>query len=501
LLGELEELNSCDLPAAERLKILEALLEPVQFVQSEHAKKFTSRAMPLVKQEREILLNVIALWTALGTGYQQCLQSLSSVSPGLLSGSVQLALVCQRALWCAAQILLEHYRCYLDVDPGGWSTLHGLYALAEERRIAPDPVDHPVRKADDKTSCMDIYAQALLLNAASPNERTSRQLTIATRWLDRWGHKVVVSASRVAPADGNPQHRPHCVDLTGSQGPFRGEQGGEKPSVRYLQVDDLSTSMRKRIAMVRKGESPAALGLGDDLAPQFAEQMLTLFHRHWCEDMTPRSQPRRGASAKADLASGMASLHYHITGQPFRQPSNAKELSKTQREEIATFGRIATRVEDDFHRAHRTALETWQIVDESLSGLRLDRLSGDGRFVHAQLVASRPADSKVFMLGAVRWLGVDANYVAKIGVKLMPGLPHGIAIRATGINAMNDKYIPALSLSAVPALKSPESLILPVGWFKPQRVIEVYSEQSRLLRLTGVLDRGTDFERVAFEPA
>ena len=43
-----------------------------------------------------------------------------------------------------------------------------------------------------------------------------------------------------------------------------------------------------------------------------------------------------------------------------------------------------------------------------------------------------------------------------------------------------------------------ETLVLPVGWFKPQRVIDVFSEKSRQLRLIAVLDRGTDFERVEF---
>jgi hypothetical protein len=270
--------------------------------------------------------------------------------------------------------------------------------------------------------------------------------------------------------------------------------------MRYLDVEDLSNTLRKRIALLRKGDSPASLDLGDDVAAQFAEQLLTMLHRHWCEDTQARALARRSVSAKAEVATGMGALHYYISGLPFRQPENAKELTKTQREEIATFGRVATRDDDEYSRLQGFALESWHIVDESLADLRLERLSGPGRFVHAQLMAVRPADAKTYMLGAVRWLGVDANYVAKIGVRLIPGIPHGIAIRPTGLNAMNDKYIPALLLSAVPALKSPETLVLPVGWFKPQRVIDVFSEQSRQLRLIAVLDRGTDFERVSFDP-
>src|SRR5882672_4931091 len=72
LLGQLEELNTYKLAPAERLKILELMRDPVNFVQKEQVKKFSSRPAPLAPPEREILKNVHALWDALSTGYQHC---------------------------------------------------------------------------------------------------------------------------------------------------------------------------------------------------------------------------------------------------------------------------------------------------------------------------------------------------------------------------------------------------------------------------------------------
>jgi hypothetical protein len=54
-------------------------------------------------------------------------------------------------------------------------------------------------------------------------------------------------------------------------------------------------------------------------------------------------------------------------------------------------------------------------------------------------------------------------------------------------------------LPAVAALKAPETLVLPSGWFKPERAIEVYTDSARQVRLASVIDRGADFERVTFE--
>jgi hypothetical protein len=42
---------------------------------------------------------------------------------------------------------------------------------------------------------------------------------------------------------------------------------------------------------------------------------------------------------------------------------------------------------------------------------------------------------------------------------------------------------------------------VPVGWFKPKRVIEVHVEgqASVRVRLTDAIERGSDYERVAYE--
>jgi len=84
-------------------------------------------------------------------------------------------------------------------------------------------------------------------------------------------------------------------------------------------------------------------------------------------------------------------------------------------------------------------------------------------------------------------------------VRLLPGLPAATAVRPTGINVIGAKYVQALSLTAVAALNAPPSLVLPAGWFKPKRVVEVYVEGHVKVRLLELLDRGTDYERVSYE--
>jgi hypothetical protein len=44
-------------------------------------------------------------------------------------------------------------------------------------------------------------------------------------------------------------------------------------------------------------------------------------------------------------------------------------------------------------------------------------------------------------------------------------------------------------------------MVVPSGWFKPKRVVDVFTDGTTRMRLLDVLDRGTDFERVTCEHA
>ena len=56
--------------------------------------------------------------------------------------------------------------------------------------------------------------------------------------------------------------------------------------------------------------------------------------------------------------------------------------------------------------------------------------------------------------------------------------------------------------SSDPVVATPDQLfplILPSGWYKPKRVVEVYVQQPLRARLVNLVDRGPDFERLTYE--
>jgi hypothetical protein len=498
LIVQLEEFNRLRTDAANRLAVAETLREAVHFVQLEQAKRFTNRALPMAPAESAAFEDTIELWDQMRIAYAHCIEA---ALRGEADIRPQAALVCQRALAYSGLRMFHHFRAYREVPPEDWRELHEAFRASETLRVVEGAVKDFTNRDVHDTSPRVAYARAVLMGMCNPNELSQRQLTFVAYLLERWGTKLEVLHE---PADEGLGVPPIVADLASGRCPERPdpESHGKPKEPRYLDARKLAKSLRNRVGLLRKGESPAKLALGEDCVQPSCEQLLVFLYRQWCQPKPPRSADRRRAAQSAELCSGMAAVHYYVTGQAFREPSaDQQELSKKQREEIATFGRVSTREEDDYSQAHGFALEGWKISDETAQGLRVVRTMGTPgrRHSHGELVALRPSDAKGFLLGQLRWLLAAENGDLHAGIKLLPGLPGGAAARPTGVNQQADKFVPVLTLGAVQALNSPRSLVLPPGWYKPERIIELHAEATMRVRLTGLVERGWDFERVTFE--
>jgi len=437
----------------------------------------------------------IALWDEMRAGYERCLEAALNRDAGMRA---QAGLICQRLLSYVGLRMFHHYRAYRQVAPGDWQSLHGAYAAAEKLDVAEDAVKDFLNRDVQDTSPRMAYARAVLMGMCSPNELAQRQLTFVAFLLERWGSKLEVTAQAVDEGEGVP---PLVADLESDACPQRGAAESAR-GPRYLDARKLAKSLRNRVALLRKGESPAKLALGEDCVQPSCEQLLVHLYRQWCAAKAPRALERSAGGTAAELCSELPAISHYISGRVFRTPGEQQsELTQKQREEIATFGRVSTRTQEDYSGDHGFFIEQWQIEDQSAQGLRLVRAAAQAgkRLAHGQLVAVRPADGKQFMLGQVRWLMAAENGDLHVGIKLIPGLPTPLAVRPTGLNAQQENWMPALALSAAPALSSPASLVVASGLYKPKRVIELHGEPSARVRLTEVLERGADFERVAYE--
>ena len=492
LLIQIEELNRRAAPARARLEALEAAREAVHFVQVEQAKRFTHRALPMLPGEAAIFEDTIELWEQMRLGYLRCLLE------GGAALRLQGPLICQRALSLSGLRMYHRYRACRLVPGADWRALHQVYARAESLGVADKAVKDYLNRDVYDTSPRIAYLRALLMGACNPNELGPRQLAFVAYLLERWAEKVEITETPPKDEDGLP---PFAVDLESERGAERSDpQGGE---LRFLDVRRLAKSLRNRVALLRKGESPARLALGEDCVQPSCEQLLVFLYRQWCQARAPRNTERARAIDAVQACTNIAAIHYYALGRVFRAASEFTQLSARQRDEIETFGRIVSRGDEgqDFDAARDFLLEHWQLDDESTQGLRmLRRANHPGkRMAHGQLVGVRPADAKTYQLGQVRWLTASDEGDLHCGVKLIPGVPVPVAVRALGVNVAEERYTQAFMLAAVPTLEAPATLVTATGWYKPKRVIEVAGDKPMRVRLLDVLERGIDFERVTYE--
>jgi len=99
------------------------------------------------------------------------------------------------------------------------------------------------------------------------------------------------------------------------------------------------------------------------------------------------------------------------------------------------------------------------------------------------------------------WASVTRTGQLRIGVRYLPGTVRAIGLRTADASmAAADKSAPGFLLQAIPALKTPPSLIIPRNWFQPGRVLEITQQSAEKLnaKMGFSVERGIDYERVSF---
>jgi len=488
LLSLLEDLEQSPPSHGEYLQILEKLRAPLLAALIEHAKKFTAKPLPLGHSEALAFRQTCALWRAVHRSYWRLLRAgLKGTHPEL---NAHLALIAMRVVGGAGEIIVAHCLARQTIGSDHWQTLHGAYAAAETLGHADTPGGDPALR----TSASSIYAQALLMSLASPQGLTIREMQWLWRWSTRWSPRVSIERS----AAGSLRH---SVDLAGGGGAgWRSGEGGGT-ALRFLDTTILGRTIRKRLKQLELGVAPAALGLGKDIAPLAAADLLKYLLRHWCQAPAARQFPRRGplhtqAPAQIEVAIGMVAVHLSISGRPVSDERKPWEYSRQRAEQIQVFQHADP--SDGGNTRERHDLEHWHPVDESANGFRLQRRGPGARVTVGQLLSLRPQGARRFILAEVRWIVQCEDNAIELGTRALPGLAN--ACVATDLQAdplQRPSRAPAFLLPAGSGLQP--TVVLPFGWYRRDRRLEVrHAGTVARIRLTELLDRGLDYERASF---
>lgn len=490
LANQIAALSSASVAPHERLRILEALNETVDLLQATVARRFVGKPLPFEKSDADIWQWVITVWQKLHENYRLCFDAYRQ-------GDIMIAplapLIVMRSLRTLECILFEHYRIYHQPDSEIWREFHELFGTAERLGLANVRVENVHAEHKVNPSCAEVYIQGLLLDLAGPYSLSSRQLTFVRRWIAKWCPLIGLSKQQLPPGP-TPSL---AVDLASGCAASLAERIAPSSNVRYLDMEQLSRLLRQTLNLLKQGNTPGQLDLGDDARQPGCESLIMLLFVRWCRAGLLRGEERHPTDELATLGFGIRDVWTLVsTNLPVEVPKVPR--SEAERELIdgllSQSQKILQLTADIF--------EKWRIVDRSSSGFMcvLRDPASATQISHNQLLAVHFGIGQPCLIGTVQWLRVDKVEGFLCGVRLIPGIPRVVMARISNFNPANPQpFEGALLMPEVAVPVTPATVVLPAGWFENGRVIEFKDGPKEYARLRQLLERGSDFDRGTFD--
>ena len=487
LIGQLRAMTAAEIRPRDRATIAELARDPVAHLHAELVRRYAGKPQPLEEREAEAADQAIALWQTLWIQYSVCLKP-------LLEGSTELkgvkAKLLQRALYVGKQLIIVHGLARRIPSAELWQELHAYYRLAEMLDCTMAAVSDNLMPLAEGLSCYSTYSHALLLGLADPYALTVRQIELTDRWLDQWARKVFPYAKQ-RESEGPVI----VIDLECAHGAVLANTaaGAQGPSIRFGYPAKISTSVRGRLKRLAGGATPAELQLGDDVSSEAAAALLAHLDARWHQ---VSGGPRRKRSTAVEIAAGgIEAAYFRVGGRSFRhQDPLGRDTDMTKY--LQTVGGIS-----DFDRRRDQDERSWPW--EKWYGVSEWR---DASVKHAgpsayqwfldQLVVAR--EDGQTRLGHVSRIAVEQDGGIALSLKLWPGDPKVFSVRL--VNPNHTEEAPVAALILADTAEESTTLVMSPRAFVPNRIMRCDEPGPvRKFKLTRVVQRGGDFERVAFE--
>jgi hypothetical protein len=488
LRGQLKALSAAPIAPRERATIAEVLRDLVAYLHTELARRYAGKGQPAVDREFDAVEHAIALWLGLWEQYSACLKPLLEGDPQLAGVKPK---VLQRGLYVGKQLLLTHGLARRAVAPTIWHELHAYYRLAEVLECATTAVSDSLIPNAVGISCYSTFSHALLLGLADPWALTVKQIELTDRWLAMWARKLFPYAQQ-----RETEGAVILVDLEAGSGAALAAAAPAQPpaSMRFGYPAKLATSVRGRLKRLQSGATPAELQLGHECSIEQCTALLGHLDSRWYQ--LPR-RPSTARDAAVELcAGGLAATYFRVGGRSFERRDSTGRFSFGEAQQLQALGPIADydRGREDAERAW--PWERWQGACEWRDAT-LARISDPlHRWSLDQLAIAR-IDDRV-RVGYVTRVVQGAPTELALALRLWTGVPRALTLLPLTAAGSEDAPLPALLLAEAPDDKA--CLVLPPRTFNPSRVLRsVDAGPECRYRLTRLLQRGADFERVAFE--
>ena len=494
VLGQLKALAGSTFAPRERATIAEVLRDLIAHLHTELARRYAGKGQPPEDREADASEQAIALWQGLWEQYSTCLKPLLEGDPDLQGVKPK---ILQRGIYVGKQLVVAHGLARRAVPGNVWRELHAYYRLAEMLECAVTSVSDTLLPNAVGISCYSTYSHALLVGLADPCAMSVRQIELTDRWLAMWARKVFPYAQQ-RETEG-----PVIVmDLDGGSGAalVPGAPPDAVASMRFGYPGKLATSVRGRLKRLQSGANPAELQLGNDCSVEQCTTLLGYLDSRWYQLQRRRSTVPE--NVVEICAGGLLAAYFRVSGHTFDRKDPTARLSFTEAQQL----HVITAV-DNYDRGREGAesewaWERWHGTCEPREVLVVRESAPIHRWMLDQLAIVR-SDDRVRVgyvtrvaIGGEGQLGTEVQLA--LAIRLWSATPAAMTLLPLSAAGSNDPPLAAMRLDDSPDDKP--SLVLPPRTFNPSRVLRsLDTGPDRRYRLTRLLQRGVDFERVSFE--
>jgi hypothetical protein len=495
LIRQLMALNRTVFDDRLRLRVLELFRQPVQHVSNELARTYVGLPLPLPEKARQVASQVRLLQTEMAYGYKLIVFNSTAMAKLDSADKTLLSVAIHRAIRYLTELMFRGYELYSPPPEGNWFEIHQLYRYAELLGITETPVEDALNNTIPSVSISHAYKQALLLDFSDPYHLPARMLSRIYRYLDRFA-----GLAQLTP--GIAELKAHCqflINLDNDRaGAVNTEASPITTEVRYrlLNTTELARVIHQQLTTVQTGHTPETDGLEKDFFTHMGQDLLIRLIQAW--GVNPKRVFTRSArdNRKTDVALGIDVINYFMNnGEPFA-PSTNEVGPQPRRTAVGPQFGTSNKVQ----QANGAAATVWEQTDESAGGYALAKTGAHDETVRVgDLLASRASGSAgKWEIGVVRWVRTTGPDNIELGVQRLA--PDASAVAVMPLEEAQDRYLLALALPEVRAMKQPATLVTPRGFYKPGRVLYLDNGfRTRQIKASKLVELSGAFERFQYE--
>jgi len=345
-------------------------------------------------------------------------------------------LITLRAIRAFGQLLKWRAIRYLPASEKIWLRLHNLYRIAEAHNFQGQ-LQRAYPEETTECCCQSAYLHIMMLNLANSGTLYPKQLDLLDRWLCLWHAQLKLDAQLDAEA------HTFSVDLSADQGPRRVRKPHADKPMRFWSTTDLLTVVQALRNALKKGGTPAQLGLGDNARTAESIELLDHLQHQWAslEEREQRRAPRATIKRLVDVAHGLNALisQLKVTAAPTRVSPYGTGFNYREEHDVQVYGFVTDRTRGSISHPHAPAtplspdVERWVMHDESECGYGavVESRAKDWLRVGA-LIGIKTHESDTWKIGIVRRLSRINSDTSSVGIETLTELPSLISLQDAG---------------------------------------------------------------------